>query len=124
MLSVYNTISQEYKKYNAYNKKQSKNKVKIKVILGENESLRDYHIFKYNTEKPNTAYELDDGTGRYLWKNFKEDHEYDIDSDISKYSFTNNAHYINQNIVFYLQIRTVRQSNICLKLLYRVLLFF
>ena len=79
-----------------------KNKVKIKVILGENESLFDYYIFKYNVEKTNTAYELDDGTGRYLWKNFKEDHEYDIDSDISKYSFTNNAHYINQNIVFYL----------------------
>ena len=76
--------------------------ITIKAVLNEGETLSDYIIYKHNVLKPDTAYELKDGSGIYLWKDFKDDYEYDINSEIRKYTFTNNAHYINQNINFYL----------------------
>lgn len=76
--------------------------VTIKVDLADNTNFSDYIIYKPNSEKPYGAYELNDGTGRYLWKELLEEHEYFDDNEISKYIFTNNAHYINKHIVFYL----------------------
>ena len=72
----------------------------IKASLNNGESLDEYIIFKHNIEKPDTSIELNDGSGRYLWKDFKEEEEYDNESEITKYTFTNNAHYINKNIIF------------------------
>lgn len=79
-----------------------KNKNNIRVIINSPTpiNLNEYIIYKLNSEKPSNAYELDDGSGIYLWRDIKED--YDINSEISKYMFTNNAHYINKNIIFYL----------------------
>lgn len=82
--------------------KNNRLNIKIRTNIPESDSLSDYIIFKHNIEKPDTGYNLHDGSGMFLWSDFKEDHEYDINSEISKYSFTNNAHYINKNIIFYL----------------------
>ena len=77
-----------------------KNEIYIKIELLKDTTINEYLIYRPNSEKPYGAYELEDGTGRYLWRDLLEEHEYDIDSDISKYIFTNNAHYINKHIVF------------------------
>lgn len=78
------------------------NGITIKVKLPNNTTISDYHIYKPNSEKPYSAYELNDGSGRYLWRETLEDYEYDVNSEISKYIFTNNAHYINKHILFML----------------------
>ena len=77
--------------------------VYVSVKLLDNTSIDDYIIYRPNSEKPYGAYELNDGSGRYLWKETLEEHEYSNDSEISKYIFTNNAHYINKHILFKLQ---------------------
>lgn len=68
----------------------------IKVKLSD--ELENYSIFKI--ENINGVYELNDGTGRYLWRDLLDEHEYDFNDEITKYIFTNNAHYINKNILF------------------------
>ena len=40
----------------------------IKVELPNDTVISDYIIYKPNSEKPYGAYELNDGTGRYLWR--------------------------------------------------------
>lgn len=77
-----------------------KTEITIKVNLIKDTTIEDYYIYKPNSEKPYGAYELNDGSGRYLWRELLDDHEYDNDSEISKYIFTNNAHYINKQIIF------------------------
>ena len=74
----------------------------IKVELPNDTVISDYIIYKPNSEKPYGSYELNDGTGRYLWRELLEEHEYFDDEEISKYIFTNNAHYINKHFIFYL----------------------
>jgi hypothetical protein len=78
------------------------NNGKVPVIY---ESLNDrYRIYKPNISKPNNSIELDDGTGRYLWRELKEEHEYESEQgQISKYVFTNGAHYINDNVNFFVR---------------------
>lgn len=79
------------------------NKIKINVNLLDNEDLKDYIIFKPNSEMPETAYDLNDGSGRYLWREEKDDNEYEINSNIANHTFTNGAHYFNENIIFFLR---------------------
>ena len=81
---------------------QNSNIITIKNVLKDGETINDFILYKYNSEKPNVAYELNDGSGRYLWREFKEDYEYTINNQILDYVFTNNAHYINKKIIFYL----------------------
>ena len=74
--------------------------------IEENSSLytlnERYIIFKPNVEKPDGAYELNDGTGRYVWRDGYEDIQYE-GTDIDEYTFTNGAHYIKRGINFYLK---------------------
>lgn len=82
---------------------KNRNNIFINVKLLDNTTIDDYIIYRPNSEKPYGSYELEDGSGRYLWRDLLEDHEYDINGEISKYIFTNNAHYINKQIIFKLQ---------------------
>ena len=80
-----------------------KTDITLKVDLIKDTTIDDYIIYRLNSEKPYGAYELNDGSGRYLWKELMEDYEYKNDDEISEYVFTNNAHYINKQIIFKLQ---------------------
>lgn len=82
---------------------KNRNNIFINVKLLDNTTIGDYIIYRPNSEKPYGSYELEDGSGRYLWRDLLEDHEYEINGEISKYIFTNNAHYINKQIIFKLQ---------------------
>lgn len=60
-------------------------------------------IFRENTEKPYYAIELNDGTGRYLWRDVLGSAEISPDSELYDSVFTNGAHYFHKNITFYLR---------------------
>lgn len=68
------------------------------VNLNENE----WALFKHNTEMPEEAYTLPDGSGRYLWRNFDTEGE-TFSTEDSDEIFTNGAHYFHKNIRFYLK---------------------
>jgi len=76
-------------------------KIKISSIQGSN--LYNFNIFKPNILKPTTAYELNDGTGRYIWKDFVSVADIKTTSELYNIPFTNGAHYIHKNINFYLK---------------------
>lgn len=69
----------------------------------EVENLDDYHIYKYNTNKPLNAIELDDGTGRYVWKEFKSCNDFMNGEELFNRVFANGRHYINDSFNFYLK---------------------
>ena len=79
-----------------------KNVLTIKIDLN-GYSINDFILFKPNSEKPIYAYELNDGSGRYIWRDIMNYDSIENDEEIAKYIFTNNAHYINKNIIFYLK---------------------
>lgn len=60
-------------------------------------------IYRENSEKPDGAIELNDGTGRYLWRDVVKSSEISPDSDLYDSVFTNGAHYFHKNITFYLR---------------------
>lgn len=64
--------------------------------------INNYNFFKPNVEKPDNSYELEDGTGRYIWQEFMTDAESN-NTELKDYTFTNGAHYINKNINFFLR---------------------
>lgn len=76
--------------------------IKFDREIDDNGKLK-YRFFKPNVEQPKNSYELTDGSGRYLWREYLNDNEYDKNSPISKYVFTNGAHYINKSINFFLR---------------------
>ena len=93
-------------------------KAKIIGVLGSNyniiELLCDTYIsplsvflFKPNILKPSTAYNLNDGTGRYLWREKKTRALVTDTDEISEQVFTNGAHYIHHYIPFFVR----RQGN-------------
>lgn len=79
------------------------NEIEVEIKDFNNKKLTDYKIFKPNTEMPELSYDLNDGSGRYLWREEFNDNEYFNKSEISGYTFTNDAHYINKNIIFFLR---------------------
>lgn len=63
-----------------------------------------YLLFKPNVLKPSYAVEYENGTGKYTWRELKDDSEYEAEKDeIGDYIFTNGCHYINKNINFFLR---------------------
>lgn len=62
-----------------------------------------WKIFRHNTEMPDTAYQLPDGTGRYLWRNVLSYADMAPSSELYEETFTNGAHYFHRNIMFYLK---------------------
>lgn len=62
-----------------------------------------WKLFRHNTEMPDTAYQLPDGTGRYLWRNVLSYADMAPSSELYDETFTNGAHYFHRNIMFYLK---------------------
>ena len=71
--------------------------------LDTQKDLSDLFIFKINPLKPSIAYSLDDGTGRYIWRNFSSITDLDIDDPLYNRPFTNGAHYIYDSIDLFLR---------------------
>jgi hypothetical protein len=69
----------------------------------ENKNTKDFNFFKPNFLKPSTAYDINDGTGLYLWKNFKSYEHITSESELYDTTFTNGAHYLHKQINFYLK---------------------
>jgi hypothetical protein len=72
-----------------------------------NEPLDIYYgtinFFKPNVLKPSTAYDFDDGSGIYRWRNIESFEFLRTDSELYDGVFTNGAHYIHKNINFFLR---------------------
>lgn len=68
------------------------------------QDIKKYKIFKVNDAKPYYAMDLNDGTGRYIWKYFKSDRDMVVGQDeLYNSIFTNGAHYFHKPINFYLR---------------------
>jgi hypothetical protein len=63
----------------------------------------NFNFFKPNPIKPSTAYDFDDGSGVYRWRNIESFEFIRNDSPLYDDVFTNGAHYIHQNINFFLR---------------------
>lgn len=77
--------------------------VRFELTIGQNERITDYRIFKHNDEMPKYSYELNDGSGRYLWKKIVPYDELDRTEEVYNMVFTNGAKYCHKNIEFYLK---------------------
>lgn len=65
--------------------------------------ISNYNVFKPNIMKPAYAYELNDGTGRYLWRDILPDNKILYGDELYDSTFTNGAHYFHLGINFYLK---------------------
>lgn len=74
------------------------------VLLRINDGNKSYfNIYKPNILKPSTAYDFDDGSGIYRWRNIESFEFLRTDSELYDGVFTNGAHYIHKNINFFLR---------------------
>ena len=75
------------------------------VITPDTTDIRGagYKIYRENTEMPDGAYPLEDGSGRYLWRNVLSYSDMTPDDLLYDDVFTNGAHYFHKNIMFYLR---------------------
>ena len=67
------------------------------------DTSKDYRLFRQNTEMPDYAYDLEDGSGRYVWRDILPFNEVPVDNELYDSQFTNGAHYHHKNINFYLK---------------------
>ena len=63
----------------------------------------DCILFKHNTEMPDYAYDLKDGSGKYIWRDLMPFSKIPADNELYDSQFTNGAHYHHKNILFYLK---------------------
>ena len=75
------------------------------VIAPDTTDIRGvgYKIYRENTEMPDGAHQLEDGSGRYLWRNVLSYADMTPDDLLYDDVFTNGAHYFHKNIMFYLR---------------------
>ena len=66
-------------------------------------NISDFAIYKPNILKPDYAYELNDGTGRYIWREVLPENKIMYGDELYDSMFTNGAHYFHKNINFYLK---------------------
>ena len=62
-----------------------------------------YTLFRKNPIKPRNAYELCDGTGKYIWREVEKDVNIMQDDELFNSLFTNGAYYFHKNINFFLK---------------------
>lgn len=79
------------------------NKITFTANIRNPEKIANYFIYKKNPAKPNYAYELEDGSGRYLWKDVKSSKDMIQGDELYESVFTNGAHYFQKQINFYLR---------------------
>lgn len=71
--------------------------------INDGDLLSNYIVMKPNIEMPSVAYDLNDGTGRYIWKDKTSVSMIQSDSELYGTSFTNGVHYIHKQINFFLK---------------------
>ena len=65
--------------------------------------IDDYFLYRKNPLMPDFAYDMADGSGRYIWRDVKKESEMTYDDRLYNSMFTNGAHYRHSNIQFYLK---------------------
>lgn len=75
----------------------------IDITADFKDDINEYKIYKTPYDKPLYSYNLDDGTGRYLYRPILSDSEIPTDSDLYDSIFANGTHYIHKSINFYLR---------------------
>ena len=75
----------------------------ISFTVPSGSTIDEYRLFKPNILKPSTAYELHDGTGKYVWRDFIPCSKLFRGSDLYDSLFTNGAIYFHKDINFYLK---------------------
>lgn len=60
-------------------------------------------LFRENKLKPRYAYEFNDNTGRYTWRDLKKEVDYGPDDELYDMVFTNGRKYLNKEFVLYLR---------------------
>lgn len=82
----------------------SENFLLADFVIGEAVDVtKDCKIFKHNTEMPEYAYDLKDGSGVYTWRELMSSTEIPSDDELHDSQFTNGAYYFHKNISFYLR---------------------
>jgi hypothetical protein len=89
--------------YSFLNVKQGSDETDEQFLTRATEEVYKLNLFKHNSEKPYYAYELNDGTGRYIWRDLKSESELRTDSELYNSVFTNGAHYPHKTINFFLK---------------------
>ena len=92
----------EHIEYNGATKNQAKITLMEKNINFP-QSMDELKLFRPNPIKPKGAYELNDGTGRYLWRDMLSTKEIGVNDEMHDYIFTNGAVYIHRNLNFFLR---------------------
>lgn len=98
-VSIYDKVTNE-KLIGMVTKKDG---LSIKITADFSKSISEYKIFKTSYDKPLYAYNIDDGTGRYLYRDFMNDDDIPSDSDLYNSIFTNGTHYLHKSLNFYLR---------------------
>lgn len=80
-----------------------KDGLKIRITADFSKPISEYKIFKTSYDKPLYAYNIDDGTGRYLYRDFMNDDNIPSDSDLYNSVFANGTHYLHKSLNFYLR---------------------
>ena len=76
----------------------------VEVKFGKTVDIsKNCKIFKHNTEMPIYAYDLNDGSGKYIWREMIPFEEMPLENELHDSQFTNGAHYHHKNISFYLK---------------------
>lgn len=83
------------------------NEITFRVNIPNGMSISDFDINKYviykkNPLMPDFAYELEDGTGRYYWRELEKEVNLTPDDKLFNSMFTNGAYYVHLNINFFL----------------------
>lgn len=63
----------------------------------------DSVLYRQNPTMPDYAYEIKDGSGRYIWREVMKHSDMLSDNELYNDLFTNGAHYHHKNISFYLK---------------------
>ena len=66
-------------------------------------NIENYFLFIPNTNIPDFAYMLPDGSGRYLWRDIVKPSEYTYKDTLNNVPFTNGAFYHHTNIMFFVR---------------------
>ena len=66
------------------------------------ENINQYVLYKRNPITPDNVYELNDGTGRYCWRELEKEVNLTPDDELYNSMFTNGAYYKHENLNFFL----------------------
>ena len=85
--------------------------VEANITITLPKSIENYYVYRHNSEKPNIAYELEDGTGRYVWREIKKNINVLPGDETYNSFFANGCIYYHNNITFYLKRQDPFKTN-------------